>query len=365
MGAIFRWIAAALGQLFFERIRAVHAQSLVRTLAVAAERQVPVVPVLEALGDEAGGSWGWKLRKLAGQLSAGAPIPEALDAVPGLLPEEVLATVRVGYDAGRPAEALREAAAYLSRQAESGRQVTGGTLFYLATVALVGSLMLTFIVVWIIPKFKAIFSGFDLSLPPLTEWFLEIVGEIGQHWYLIVLGVMGLATVALVFGGAMSEMLRQGIYWRPRTWLSYLFPRIQTPLVLRCLGLAIDAGRPLPEAVQLVASQTSHQYLKRQLGQFAAQIAASEDCWEILCRSRFITNDERAILSAAADAGNQGWVLRQLAITLENRSSAQMSFLLEFARPLAYLFVGVVVGVVVTSLFLPLVQLIHNLSPEQ
>ncbi|HTI51034.1 MAG TPA: type II secretion system F family protein, partial [Planctomycetaceae bacterium] len=101
------WIAGPLGPMFFFRAQAARQATLLWTLAVAVEKQVPLAPFLEALGDEAPGRWRWMLRGLAGLLHSGSSIPDALDAMPGLLPVETVAMIRVGAETGRLGPALR------------------------------------------------------------------------------------------------------------------------------------------------------------------------------------------------------------------------------------------------------------------
>ncbi len=363
MGAFFRWIFAAIGQILFEGWGSANAQALVRTLAVAVERNVPVVPVLEALADEAGGSWRMRVQKLADMLASGIPIPEALDSVAGLLPEEALATIRIGFDAGRPAEALREVADTIGRQSESRSLISSGTLMYLSSVTLVGVLILTFIVIWIIPKFKAIFEGFDLTLPPVTQWLLyDLPMGLADYWYWLAIPVLGVGVVLLGAGGFLSELLGQGVYWRPSTWLAMLVPRIHTPLLLRCMGLAVEGGVPFPGTLTSIAAHTRDRYLQSQLGLAASRVGAGEDTWQVLIQSRFITAREGALFDASVKNGNLGWALRQTAVALERQAATRMRFILDCVHPLLLLAMGTVVGTIAVALFLPLVELIQKMT---
>src|SRR5262249_59236252 len=168
MGRLIGWLLGPLWVVFFGRARATRQATLLRTLAIAVDRQLPLVPFLEALSDEAGGRWRWKVKGLADLIAAGVSIPDALEAMPGILPGDSVALVRVGARTGNLTGALREAAAQARRRSETTGMRSQGTLLYACLLFLLLRIISSFIMIWIIPKFKAIFEGFDVRLPAVT-----------------------------------------------------------------------------------------------------------------------------------------------------------------------------------------------------
>ena len=70
--------------------------ALLWLLTVSAERLIPLVPVIEAFARERAGLFAHQARNLARMLTAGMPLPDAVERSPGLLPLEVLPVIRVG-----------------------------------------------------------------------------------------------------------------------------------------------------------------------------------------------------------------------------------------------------------------------------
>src|SRR5262245_43638960 len=168
MGRLLGWILGPLWVIFFDRPRATRQATLLRTLAIAVDRHLPIVPFLEALSDEAGGRWRWKVKGLADLIAAGVSIPDALEAMPGILPNDSVALVRVGARTGKLTGAFREAAQEARRRSENRGMRIQGTLLYMSLLFVVLGSITTFSMIWIIPKFKAIFEGFDTNLPAIT-----------------------------------------------------------------------------------------------------------------------------------------------------------------------------------------------------
>ena len=82
------------------KYRATQQHGLLWLLTVSAERDMPLIPAMEAFARERGGSFSRRAKRLAGMLKAGVPLPDALDRCPGLLPRYAAPTIRVGYETG-------------------------------------------------------------------------------------------------------------------------------------------------------------------------------------------------------------------------------------------------------------------------
>lgn len=360
MQQLFAWITGPIWHLLFYRARTARQATLLWMLVGAVEKQVPLVPFLEAMADEAGGRWRWKLRGVAGLLHAGTSIPAALEAVSGILPTDTLLLIRVGAESGRLAPALREAATQFSRRSESIGGRGGAGLAYLAAVFLTMLLVLGFVMFWIVPKFRAIFEGFDVELPELTKTVIR-VADFGSSYFLVLfpLSLLAFAVVGTVgyelFGAGGSTAGSTG-------WLARFSTRMKVPIVLRCLSLAVDGGRPLSVALSALLAQHPDKTLRARLAQVEDDIRAGGDCWNSLWGVGLLRRNETGLLNAAARVGNLGWALRDLAESIERRAEYRTRIILDLLRPLAMLVTGAIVGFFVIGLFLPLVKLIDALS---
>jgi type IV pilus assembly protein PilC len=174
--------------------------------------------------------------------------------------------------------------------------------------------------------------------------------------------LLALIVLLILSGGALYDFLRQGTFRTRRSWLASLFPRLNAPRLLRCVGLGVEAGLPLAEALHNVARDSHDLRFARQVSSVAGRVEDGEEFPLVLLTSRFITPRESHLLEAATTAGNLGWCLRQTAIALERRTASRLRTLFELARPLAFLVAGGIVGFVVLALFQPLLDMIDRLS---
>jgi general secretion pathway protein F len=360
MQAFFAWITGPIWHLLLFRAQAARQSTLLWTLAVAVEKHVALVPFLEALADEAGGRWRWKMRALAELLNAGVSIPDALDATPGILPDDTRLLIRVGAESGRMGPALRDAATQFARRSEALRPPGGASLLYLCGLAFVMLTVLSFVMYWIIPKLKAIFNGFDMALPALTMAIVQAV-DVGVNYFYI-FGPLSLGGLMLAVAVSF-ELMGWGVGWgSPSRRLTRWFPRLQAPLALRSLGIAVDGGRPLLTALKTLAELHPDPALRRRMERVEAEIAQGHECWESLVSVGLLKRGETTLLNAAERVGNLGWALRGMADSIEHRSEHRTRIILELFRPIGILIAGVVVAVFVVGMFLPLIEIINKLS---
>jgi type II secretory pathway component PulF len=362
METFLRWLIAPFWSVLFGRAEATRQATLLRTLAIAVEKQYPVVNFLEALADEAGGRWGWKVRGLADLISAGVAIPDALEAHSGVLPEDTVALVRVGAQTGNMSGALHEAANLARRRSENTAVRFHGILLYFCLLFVLLASFSTFLMVWIIPKFKAIFEGFEVKMPPLTEAVIRISDYGAIYWYLAFLFPLAIFGLWMVFSSKL-ESLGWGPVWGRSAFNPFgQRQRLRTPHVLRCLSIAVDAGRPLGVALAVLASRHPDRMLRLRMAILAGQVEEGEDCWLAMGNARLLRQGEAALLEAAQRVGNLAWALRSLADGIERRAEYRFQLILEFTQPALTVAVGTIIGTFCVSMFLPLIVLLRKLS---
>ena len=90
------------------RRRRAQRYALMAAMAVAVQRQIPMIPVLLAFSTERRGYVARKAMDLAARLQAGWALPDAVDSVRGLFPPQIRLAIRMGHDSGNLAAVLRD-----------------------------------------------------------------------------------------------------------------------------------------------------------------------------------------------------------------------------------------------------------------
>lgn len=329
--------------------------ALLWLLTVAAQRLIPLVPAVEAFARETGGSFAGRARYLANMLRAGVPLPDALQRLPGLLPPDVLPVIRVGYESGALAAALRQAASVRDFRRPLWL-ATAGRLVYLMVVVAVGTSVVTFMMSRIVPSFSKIFADFDAELPATTEMLINASRAVVTWWPVLVplwmlLGLLYLYVLLRYCGLVHFEL--PGTNWLAR--------RLDTATILETLALAAEHRRPLPEAFATLARTYHKASIRGRLRGVVGDLDRGADWCQSLFDRGLIKRADRAILQAAQQVGNLPWAMREMAESNRRRLAYRLYALIQLLFPPCVLVLAGLVMFIVVSLFIPLISLIQSL----
>ena len=277
----------------------------------------------------------------------------------GLVPQTVIAAIRIGEETGTLGDALDEAAVRQTQQMQHPLGIPSAFCFfnYLWGIVLFMTSIIAFQMYYIVPKMKKIFWDFGTELPGITVALIKMSDIFVLYFYLL----------CIPFGFALYvfSVAARGHYfgWNElRTpWLVRWFPRTDTPEILRALRRVVQAGKPLSDGLTLLAAHHHRMPARARLEESCAAVDAGTDCWQSLSEVGFLNPRERALLQAAQRVGNLPWALEELADSMERRLRYRLFCCFEFLRPILLFVLAGAIGFVVVALFMPIMKLINDL----
>jgi general secretion pathway protein F len=338
------------------RYRAAEQQTLLWSLAVAAERGIPLAHAVRTFADERADEMGLRALRLADLLDAGAPLPEALQRSRLYLATDELVAVRLGWNRGELGPRLRQAATRI----ESLEAVLGSVVakcFYLMVLVGAGSSALIFIMLKIVPIFARMFDEFGLILPAPTVLLIDISNQAIRVWPLIVLlcMLMGIPLIA----GALQYM-----GWLPRNvpLIWRLSKRVDSAVLMRSLAVAVRQQQSLSETLRVLSQLYPTRAICTRLKRAMASIDQGADWCESLRANGLIKSADAAVLRSAQRVGNLAWALDEMADSNLRRLAYRMRAWLNLLFPATLLLFGLCVMLIAAGVMLPLIELIQRLS---
>jgi type II secretory pathway component PulF len=359
MGTKFPTFRRLLGQRIYHpfawpwRTSLSQRQGLLRMIAVSNEERIPLVPLLNAWLSDERGAQQYRLNRLVNLLDQGVPIADAVEQVPGVLNDEDILAIRFDSQNGTVTQAIRNRLAQPG-QVESERSPrVRSTIYYFWVMLLLGTPIVAFLQIKIVPAFRQIFEEFSLGLPPVTERFITI-SELLVHWLPAVFIIALVLSIVFAWPGRGA-----------RRTLTRLFSPLRVRYranLLRLIGIAISAGRPISSAVSTLARYHFDSTIRHKLLFVRNEIEQGADPWDSMRDVELLSNADVRALQLADRIGNRSWVLNQLASAKVRHSTQWLNRLSEFALPAAVLAMGVFVFFQFLALFAPLVNLIYSLA---
>src|SRR5712672_1586662 len=117
-------------------------------------------------------------------VESGSTLSEAFAKHPKCFDRLYVNMVKAG-EAGGALEVILQRLAEFKERSQSLKRKVQGAMIYPCAVIFVATAIVTFIMIWIIPKFKAIFEGFEVKLPAITEYLIKASDWVASYWYLL------------------------------------------------------------------------------------------------------------------------------------------------------------------------------------
>ena len=357
LGVLFLVVGSIVLSSVVQSRRAFQSQ-LLWLIAVSIRNKLPLADEFRSLSENKGVKLKGKLKQAAKDLEHGDTLSMALERN-GLLPTASIAAIRVSEGGSRLEETLRRLAIQstdrlnvfnLSQVGEVLLQV-----FVLLTV-MTGSV--SFVMYFIIPKFKSIFNGFDVELPESTIALINISDQVAISSSAVVFW-MGIGLALLVW-----HALRHVVGWSslPFPVLMHWFPKRDASEVLRALGGIAREGVSIPQRMMLLTDRPGRPDLGSRYQRISESMSAGETLSNSLYAENLLTPLQRESVAAAERGGHLEFVLFSLAEAMEQREYRRAAYWAELLKPIVIVVCGIATGFVAIALFSPLIKLLNDLS---
>lgn len=301
-----------------------------------------------------------RVQQLATSLFDGIPLGEALQQDRMLVDPALCGAIQVADSPRQLKEVLKRLAVEHTRQLERRflvGQSSETSLMYAFIVLTMLLQVIGFIMYWIIPKYKAIFYDFGVELPQLTQFWIEVSDWFVSYWYLAG-PFLCLPLLPSLFASILSL---EESKWIP-SFVLRMFPRIESPKLLRLLGYTATYQQRLQPALRALAHSTTDFIRSQRIERLETGLDLGESLGTVLREEGYINTREAYSLDNAAQLGHLSWALQSIANTIQHRREYRVRWLNELLRPAVVILLGILVASFCLGMFYPLIQLIVELA---
>jgi type IV pilus assembly protein PilC len=340
--------------------RRVRAQALAlatRQLAVMIGAGVPVVQSLELLAEQAdGGPLRRTLHDVARLVEAGSTLAEATAAHGDVFPSLYRSLVRAGETGGVLEAVLHRLAAHLEQAARLRRTVLGA-LAYPAVVVAASTAVTAVLLGWVVPVFAGVFAAAGGELPAPTRLVLGLSNAFRAHCGILVFGATGTAAgLALASRTERGQLLRDRAVLRIPA-LGDLLAKAAVARATRTLGTMLACGVAILDALDMAAQTAGNRVVAEAFARARAGLARGRPLAAPLAESAIIPTMARQMVAVGEATGTLDVMLARVADVYDEEVHAAAAALLMLLEPALILFLGLVVGGLVVSMYLPIFRL--------
>ncbi len=334
-----------------------------RQFSVMIDAGLPLVQCLEILaGQQENKTFQKVLTGVRASVEGGTTLSAAMRQYEKVFDQLYVNLVEAGEAGGILDTILQRLSSYIEKNVKLKRQVKSALVYPVAVITVAVAVIV--LLLWkVVPIFATLFTGLQVDLPLPTRIVIGMSNFIGGIFGLLILVVLvGIAVGMKVWygtpGGRMA--IDRGLLGLPVVGI--LLRKIAVARFTRTLGTLISSGVPILEGLDITGRTAGNAVIEKALQQVRKALEAGRTLAEPLKETDVFPGMVTQMIGVGEQTGAMDAMLQKIADFYEDEVDAAVKDLLAAMEPMMIVFLGVVVGGIVISMYLPLFSLIGKLS---
>jgi type IV pilus assembly protein PilC len=334
-----------------------------RQFSVMIDAGLPLVQCLEILaGQQENKLFQKVLAATRASVEGGTTLSAAMRQHPKVFDSLYVNMVEAGETGGILETILQRLSTYIEKNVKLKRAVQSASIYPIGVMTIAGGVV-TLLLWKVVPIFATLFAGLGVDLPLPTKIVIGLSNFIGSIFgLLIVVGAIGFGVAIKVwYGTSQGRFIIDTIILKLPV-MGILMRKIAVARFTRTLGTLIASGVPILEGLDITARTAGNAVVERALQQVRKSLEEGKSLTEPLKESEVFPGMVTQMISVGEQTGAMDAMLQKIADFYEEEVDAAVKDLLTALEPIMIVFLGVVVGGVVISMYMPLFSLIGKLS---
>jgi type IV pilus assembly protein PilC len=349
----------------YGRVKLQHLSVFCRQFSTMIDAGVSLVRCLDVLGRQTQDP---KLKKILADIGqrveGGESLSRAMQRHPKAFSNLFIGLVKAGEVGGVLEESMQRLSHFLEKDVELRRKVKSA-MTYPVLVAIMSVAIVTFLVYWFVPQWAAILVDLGLKstdLPGCTKFLIDISNVVAHDGLWVITGMIILffayrLFVSTRFGRRVADRVRLKI-----PVFGKLHHKVCLARFSRTMGTLMTSGVPILQAMETVAGTVGNTIMADALLEARARIREGDRIGDPLEASRLFPPMVVHMIGVGEESGSLDFMLQKIADFYEAEVEAALASLTAAIEPIMIVSLGFVVGFIVISMFMPLVEVISKLS---
>ena len=295
------------------------------------------------------------------RVEEGVPLSEAMEAHPEYFDAISRSLIHAGESAGKLPIMLERISTLARKQAAVRGSIIGSMIYptLLITVQLSVHVVMMF---FVMPRFGQMFEDMDAPLPPSTQALMAFSTFVREYWW----GVLG-GIVAVIVGLVMWLKSGPG----KALWDSFvvrvplfgtMVRNFATARIARMTGILLDSYLPLLEVIGLVKETCNNRHYRDMMAKAEKAVTYGEPMSSAFNDPKLITPSVYEALRNGEQSGQIAPLMLTVADFMDEENEVVVKSLTSILEPIILILLGLVIGFVAISMFLPLFDLTASAS---
>ena len=334
-----------------------------RQFSVMIDAGLPLVQCLEILaGQQENKTFQKVLVGTRGAVEGGSTLSAAMKQYPKVFDPLYSNMVEAGETGGILDTILQRLSTYIEKNVKLKAAVKSALIYPIGVLSIAGA-VITLLLWKVVPIFATLFAGLGVDLPLPTKIVIGLSHFVGSIFGLLIF----VGIIASIFGlkiwyGTPTGRFALDTVVLKLPVLGILMRKIAVARFTRTLGTLISSGVPILEGLDITARTSGNAVVERALTKVRKSLEEGKSLTEPLKESEVFPGMVTQMIAVGEQTGAMDAMLQKIADFYEDEVDVAVKDLLTALEPIMIVFLGLVVGGVVISMYLPLFSLIGKLS---
>jgi general secretion pathway protein F/type IV pilus assembly protein PilC len=272
------------------------------------------------------------------------------------MPDFFLQSINVAGQSGKMVSVLINMGSFFSSQAKVKKQV-GNAMAYPLFIFLVAIGMTGFLIAFVVPKITGIFKDTGQELPGITQFVLGVSDFLSANYIVLILGFVGII-VGFKSAYKYSKSFKKSYdgFMLKMPVVGELIQNHELGRFSYILALMLDSGVSYAHAVKLATTTFGNDAFRASFEEAAERVIEGNKLSHALQRGKGVL-PKRNFMQALAlgeESSEVSHILSNVAELYQEENDDKLKLLLSLLEPFMMLFIGLVVGVIVAAMLLPI-----------
>jgi type IV pilus assembly protein PilC len=333
-----------------------------RQFSVMIDAGLPLVQCLEILAaNQENPSFQKTLTGVRTTLEGGSTLANAMRQYPKVFDDLTTNMIEAGETGGILDIILQRLATYVEKAVKL-RSAIKSALIYPVAVVSIAVLIVGALLKWVVPIFANLFVGLGVALPLPTRIVIGLSAFVGHFWWFFIVGA-----IASVFGVKQILKNPRGRYYFDSMLLrlpivGILLRKIAVARFTRTLGTLITSGVPILEGLAITARTSGNAVLEEALMKVRKAIEEGRTIVDPLRECGVFPNMVTQMIGVGEATGAMDAMLQKIADFYEDEVDSATKDMLAMLEPAIIGILGLTIGGIVISLYMPLFSMISKLA---
>ncbi|HET9491996.1 MAG TPA: type II secretion system F family protein [Methylomirabilota bacterium] len=296
-------------------------------------------------------------QQIVKEVEAGAALADSFRKFPRVFNDLFTNMLQAGESAGVLDVVLQRLAAYIEKAASLKRKVKGA-MVYPATIISVAVLVVIFMMTFVIPTFKTMFTGLGADLPLPTKVVLW-ASDFTRKYILYIFAAMAAFVFVLkkYYATESGSMVIDSLLLKVPV-IGVLIQKVSVARFTRTLGTMISSGVPILEALRITARSAGNRVVEKAVMQARAAVTSGRTLAEPLRTAAVFPPMVVHMINVGESTGALDQMLAKVADFYDDEVDTAVGALMSLLEPAMIVILGVIIGGLVVALYLPIFKIV-------